>query len=118
MYIVLVGGPTNTGDTHMDASSEKFVNASQTETAYVITGVMVYAPDGKPCNADMGCSPDSLERAAEIFAARFSRSAPDHLFVGMIRFALRNEKTGEMRTADISVNGGVGDEMFLTVPTK
>lgn len=85
----------------------------RTETIYEITGVDVITPDlvdDNECNIDLGCSPDSLKRAAGIFAFRARRN-PDPS-VGMIRFVIMNKKGRRVHEANISVEQ---NKLVLTI---
>mgnify|MGYP001616216977 FL=1 len=82
------------------------------EIAHLITGIEVHTPDMDPgCNTNLGRSHVNLKEAVERFTSRCDFG--DNMFAGEIWLNLKNEKTGQVDTAVISITS---QELFLTVP--
>ncbi|MEK7126259.1 MAG: hypothetical protein AAB517_02955 [Patescibacteria group bacterium] len=83
------------------------------EIAHLITGIKVHSPhaDHKRTDTDFGGSHTDLKRAVELYTS-FCDSG-DNMFAGEIWLNLKNEKTGQVDTAVISITS---QELFLTVP--
>ncbi|MBI4088811.1 hypothetical protein HY415_01820 [Candidatus Kaiserbacteria bacterium] len=84
----------------------------ENEIAYKVMGIEMKTPiNGPGCNIDLGSSPESLKRVAELLTSLCD--GKENFAVGFVRFHIREERTGRMGIADISMTK---TEMFLTVP--
>ena len=83
------------------------------EVAYLITGITVHSPhaDHKQTDTVFGGSHGDLKQAVEMFTSFCGPG--DNMFAGELWVKLRNEKTGEVEAAVISITG---QELFLTCP--
>ncbi|MGD0328281.1 MAG: hypothetical protein ABSB00_01045 [Minisyncoccia bacterium] len=83
------------------------------EEAFKIIAIEVNAPsDESGCNADLGCSTESLEKAVNLFSSRAKRQK-SLLSVGEIRLLIKREENGRLDLAVISLTD---EELFLTIP--